>query len=271
MHTGLRDIDPAVVTINGPRHANRRENSCSGAGCEPVAVLVSDWRTRTEVSALLTAQQIEVRVFTSAASCLDSIRAQSPLCLIADFHLPDLSGLEFQRQVGASVNLPIIFVSGPCDTRSVVQAMKSGALELLTKPVDPEGLLSAVHAAFAQQQLARSRKNAGEILDTRYSQLTPREREVFALVAGGLQNKEAASILGIAKITLQIHRSNVMRKMQAGSFAELVRMAVRLRIGTSARDNQRASHYPATPRSLNARAERLGASRTMGSLASRIH
>ena len=249
MHTGLRDIDPAVVTSNGPRHASRIENSSPGAGREPVAVLVSDWHTRTDVSALLTAQQIEVRVFTSAASCLDSIRAQSPLCLIADFHLPDLSGPEIQRQVGASVNLPIIFVSGPSDTRSVVQAMKSGALEFLTKPVDPEALLSAVRAAIAQQQRARLRQSAEEILETRYSQLTPREREVFALVAGGLQNKEAASILGIAKITLQIHRGNVMRKMQAGSFAELVRMAVRLRIGTPARDNLRAFRCPATPRS----------------------
>jgi FixJ family two-component response regulator len=245
MHTALRDIDPAVPMISDPRHASMRENSSPGAESEPVAVVVSDWRTRAEMSAVLAAQQIEVRAFASAASCIESIRTQSPPCLIADFHLPDLSGLELQRRIAVSVNLPIIFVSGPCDTRSVVHAMKSGALEFLTKPVDPEALLSAVHAAIARQQRARSRQVEGEILETRYSQLTPREREVFALVARGLQNKEAASILGIAKITLQIHRSNVMRKMQAGSFAELVRMAVRLRIGSPARDNLRAFRYPA--------------------------
>ncbi len=222
-----------------------RENSSPGAESESVAVVVSDWRTRAE-----TVGGARRAANRSEGLCLRGlvhriVRTQSPPCLIADFHLPDLSGLELQRRIAVSVNLPIIFVSGPCDTRSVVHAMKSGALEFLTKPVDPEALLSAVHAAIARQQRARSRQVEGEILETRYSQLTPREREVFALVARGLQNKEAASILGIAKITLQIHRSNVMRKMQAGSFAELVRMAVRLRIGSPARDNLRAFRYPA--------------------------
>ena len=248
MPTALRDIDPAVAMISDLRKASMRQNSSPGAESEPVAVVVSDWRTRAELSAVLAAQQIEVRAFASAASCIESIRKQPPPCLIADFHLPDLSGSELQRQVAASANLPIIFVSGPCDTRSVVQAMKSGALEFLTKPVDPESLLSAVRAAFARQQRTRTRQAESEILETRYSQVTPREREVFALIAGGLQNKEAASILGIAGITLQIHRSNVMRKMQAGSFAELVRMAVRLRIGSPARDNLRAFPYPPAAR-----------------------
>jgi FixJ family two-component response regulator len=259
MHTAMRDIDPAVVTINGPRHASSRETSSPGAGSEPVAVVVSDRHTRAEVTALLAAQQIEVRAFTSAASCLESIPAQSPLCIIADFHLSDLSGPELQQQVASSMNLPIIFVSGPCDTRSAVQAMKLGALEFLTKPVDPESLLSAVRAARARQQRARSRQAEWKIVAARYSQLTPREREVFALIAHGLRNKEAASILGIAGITLQIHRSNVMRKMQAGSFAELVRMAVRLRIGSPARDNLRALRHPATPRSQDLSFQRISA------------
>jgi FixJ family two-component response regulator len=249
MHTALRDIEPAVATFHDPRHVSMRETSSAVAASDSVAVVVSDTRTRTELSELLAAQQIEVRAFASAAACIESVRTRSSLCLIADFQLPDLSGLELQRRIAISVNLPIIFVSGPCDTCSVVHAMKSGALEFLTKPVDPEALLSAVHAAFTRQQRARSRQAEGEVLETRYSQLTPREREVFALVARGLQNKQAASILGIAKITLQIHRSNVMRKMQAGSFAELVRLAVRLRIGSPARDNLLAFRYPAAARS----------------------
>jgi FixJ family two-component response regulator len=259
MRTALRDIDPAVAMISDPRQTSMRENSSPGAGSEPVAVAISDGRTRAELSAVLAAQQIEVRAFSSAASCIESIRKQSPPCLIADFHLPDLSGSELQRQVAASMKLPIIFVSGPCDTRSVVQAMKSGALEFLIKPVDPESLLSAVRSAFARQQRERTRQAEWEILETRYSQVTPREREVFALIADGLQNKEAASILGIAGITLQIHRSNVMRKMQAGSFAELVRMAVRLRISSTSRDNLRRYRYPATAPSQEFSFQRLSA------------
>jgi FixJ family two-component response regulator len=259
MHTALRDIDPAVATFHDPRHVSMRETSSAVAASESVAVIVSDTRTRTELSELLGAQQIEMRAFASAASCIESVRTRSSLCLIADFQLPDLSGLELQRRIAVSVNLPIIFVSGPCDTRSVVHAMKSGALEFLTKPIDPEALLSAVHAAFARQQRARSRQAEGEILETRYSQLTPREREVFALVARGLQNKEAASILGIAKITLQIHRGNVMRKMQAGSFAELVRMAVRLRIGSPACDNLQYLCHPAAARSQDLSFHRISA------------
>ncbi len=236
-----------------------RETRRAGMECESVAVVASDTPTRTELSELLAAQQIEVRAFASAASCIESVRTRSSLCLIADFQLPDLSGLELQRRMAISVNLPIIFISGPCDTRSVVHAMKSGALEFLTKPVDPESLLSAVRVACARQQRARIRQAEWEVLETRYSLVTPREREVFALITHGLQNKEAASILGIAGITLQIHRSNVMRKMQAGSFAELVRMAVRLRIGSPARDNLRAFRYPATPRSQDLSFQRISA------------
>jgi FixJ family two-component response regulator len=209
---------------------------------------VSDSRTCAELSAVLAAQQIEVRAFGSAGSCIEAACTQPPLCLIADFDLPDLSGLELQRQIISTVNVPIIFVSGPCDTRSVVHAMKSGALDFLTRPIDPAALLAAVHAAFARQRIVETRQAEWEILETRYSQVTPREREVFALIARGLQNKQAASILGIAKVTLQIHRSNVMRKMQAGSFAELVRMAVRLRIGSPARDRYRSLRQPAAVR-----------------------
>ena len=210
MHTALRDSDPAVVMIHNPRHAFRRETSRPGMECQLVAVVVSDTPTRAELSERLAGQQIEVRAFASAASCIESVRTRSSLRLIVDFELPDPGGLDLQQGIAISLNLPIILVSGACDIRSVVHAMKSCALEFLAKPVDAEALLSSVHAAFAQQQRARSRHS--EILETRYSQLSPRAREVFALVAGGAQNRQAAFILGVAIITLQIHRNNVMRR-----------------------------------------------------------
>lgn len=229
MHTALRDPDSAVATIQKPWGVSRREREAADAGA--VAVAVSDEPTRAEICAVLAAEGIAVTGFVSAAACLASVRAQSVACLIAEMELPDCSGLELQREIAASV--PLIFVSGPCDTAAVVQAMKAGALEFLTKPVDGEALLSAVQAAFEHQRKTRSRQAESNRLEGLYARLSRREREVFALIAGGLQNKEAASVLGIANITLQIHRSNVMRKMQARSFAELVRMAVRLRIGSS--------------------------------------
>jgi FixJ family two-component response regulator len=230
MQTAFQSIDAVPLPIRDFPRVVTPENWAAEPLPDRVALVVSEDRTRSELSALLAAQQVTVASFASAACCLEFLRTQSAACLIADMHLPDLSGLELQRQVAASVRLPVIFVSGPCDPASVVCAMKSGAIEFLMKPVDPEILLAAVQAAFAQQCRLRSRHEESRKLEARFSRLTPREREVFALVARGLQNKQAAALLGIANITLQIHRGNVMRKMQAGCFAELVRIALRLRI-----------------------------------------
>lgn len=137
--------------------------------------------------------------------------------------------MELQRQVSAKANLPSIVISGPCDTCSVVRAMRSGAIEFLLKPVDQEALLAAVHSAICRHRQLRARKAELTKLQHRLSRLTPREREVMELVVSGLQNKQVAAMLGIAYITVQIHRGQVMRKMEAKSFAELVQMAIRLR------------------------------------------
>jgi FixJ family two-component response regulator len=178
---------------------------------------------------LLAAQRLRVASFSTAAECLDSLSDKSPACLVVDMHLPDLGGLELQQQASRNPNLPVIFLSGPCDPQCIVRAMKAGAIEFLTKPVDTAALLAAVQTALAQHKKAQVREAASTELQARFSRLSPREREVLPLIVRGLQNKQAADVLGIAKITLQIHRGNVMRKMQAGSLAELVRISMHLR------------------------------------------
>ena len=158
-------------------------------------------------------------------------------------HLPDVDGLELQRRLAEKSHPPIIFISGKCDIPSTVQAMKAGAIEFLTKPVDPLALLSAVGTAFAQDRRLRQKKAELVKLQQRLRLLTPRERDVFPLIVGGLLNKQAAAMLGISEVTLQIHRSQVMRKMKAESFADLVRMAIKLRI-PHRREHQPSAEFP---------------------------
>jgi FixJ family two-component response regulator len=202
-----------------------------------------DWQFRQEISAFLSALGMKVVSFPSAIEYLAFKRRDTAACVILNTHLPDISGLELQRQLAAEANPPVIFVSDQCDIRSTVHAMKAGAIEFLTKPVDLATLIAAVKAALAQDRKLRQRKAELDKLQTRLALLTPREREVLPLIVGGLLNKQAASVLGISEVTLQIHRGQVMRKMQAESFAELVRMAVKLRIPYW-RDGQQSPERP---------------------------
>jgi FixJ family two-component response regulator len=194
-----------------------------------IVLAIHDPSLRQELSSLLAAQHLRVACFSNAAECLGFLSVESPACLVADMHLPDLGGIELQQKVSVKPNLPMIFVSGPCDPQSIVRAMKAGAIEFLIKPVDTAALAAAIHAALAQHERDQLREAASAELQARYSRLSRREREVLPLIVRGLQNKQAAAELGIAKITLQIHRANVMRKMKAGSLAELVRISMRLR------------------------------------------
>jgi FixJ family two-component response regulator len=175
---------------------------------------------------------LEARViaFSSASQYLESCRAESASCLVLNSRLPDISGLELQRILSASFAAPLIFVSDQCDAASAVSAMKAGALDFLIKPFCVSNLVESVRAALIQDRKRRHRRAEWVRLQERFASLTPREREVLPLVVGGLLNKQAAGVLGISEVTLQIHRSQVMRKMRAESFAELVRMAVKLRI-----------------------------------------
>jgi FixJ family two-component response regulator len=198
--------------------------------CDSVYLVEGSSSVRTEISAYLSVLQLRVIAFASARECLRCIDSDIPACVILNIQLPDGCGLELQRQLAIKSNPPPIFIADRCDIPSMVSAMKAGAMDLLTNPLDLAALAESVRVAFERGRRQWMRKAALAKLRERLSLLTPREREVLPLIVGGFLNKQAASLLGTSEVTLQIHRSQVIRKMQAGSVAELVRMAVELRI-----------------------------------------
>jgi len=197
---------------------------------EVVYLVDDDARVREALSEFLASLGIEHLTFGSAEEYLAHVRSDICACLVLDVQLPDINGLDLQRQLGSGSSPPIIFISGHGDIPSTVRAMKAGAIDFLTKPIDPPALVTAIRAAFAQD-LERRLKAADLMnLQRRFALLTPREREVLPLVAAGMLNKQAAALLGITEVTLQVHRGQIMRKMEADSFADLVRMAGKLGI-----------------------------------------
>jgi FixJ family two-component response regulator len=183
---------------------------------------------RKKISKFLAAGKIKVSAFASATEYLNSSAAETAACVVLNLHLPDLSGLELQQRLASKGNPPVIFISKACDTASVVSAMKAGAIDFLSEPVDLAALLAAIEVALAQDRRVRQQMEDLVALKERLATLTPRQREVFPLVVEGLLNKQAASALGISEVTLQVHRSQVMRKMNARCLADLVRMAAKL-------------------------------------------
>jgi FixJ family two-component response regulator len=209
--------------------APSRWNILTGEPAE-VAYLVDDDNTvRQSLAGFLQAHGVEVVSFASATDYLKHQRTDVRACLILDLQLPHVSGLELQRRLIDDPGPPIIFISGRGDIRSTVEAMKGGAMEFLTKPINPEALIANVTAAFERDRLNRERRAEISALQKRFSLLSPREREVLPLVVKGLLNKQSAAVLGITEVTLQIHRSRIMQKMLATSFADLVRMAEKLK------------------------------------------
>jgi FixJ family two-component response regulator len=156
-----------------------------------------------------------------------------PCCLVLDVTLPDLNGLELQRQIGARTDMPIIFITGYGDVPTTVRAMKAGAVEFLTKPFNDDVLLDAIRHCIERSRAALQQQAEMRVLRGRYESLTPREREVMALVVRGLLNKQVGGELGISEITVKAHRGQLMRKMQADSLPGLVTMAARLTLGTT--------------------------------------
>jgi FixJ family two-component response regulator len=195
---------------------------------EVVYLVDDDAAIREGLSEQLVAQGRHVVSFASAEEFLDYIRTDTAACLILDVGLPDLNGLELQERLRSSCTPSIIFISGSSDIPTSVRAMKAGAIEFLVKPVEPDALSRAIELGFTHDR--RRRKRVAELseLRRRYDLLTPREREVLPLIVAGLLNKQAAAELGISEVTLQVHRGQIMRKMEAPSFAELVRMCGRL-------------------------------------------
>jgi len=184
-----------------------------------VYVVDDDQLVQEALTDLLSSAGFNAVAFGSVGAYLQEPKPEVPGCLILDVKLPDVNGLDFQRQLSATDHIPIVFITGHGDIPSSVRAMKDGALDFLTKPFSDEALLQAVNAALDQDRKALKDRTGLAELKVRYSSLTPRERDVLPLIVAGLLNKQ---------LTLQIHRSNVMRKMAAGSLADLVRLAVRL-------------------------------------------
>ena len=200
------------------------------SGEQPVVFVIDDDPSvREAVDGLLRSVGLKVVAFDSTQAFLRSSRPDVPSCLVLDVRLPGVSGLDFQRELAkSSAPLPIVFITGHGDIPMSVQAIKAGAIEFLTKPFRDQELLDAVQAGIARDRAQREDASAVAGLRERFEALTPREREVMALVVSGRPNKQLAAELDLSEITVKVHRGNVMRKMRAKSLADLVRMADRL-------------------------------------------
>jgi len=195
-----------------------------------VFIVDDDRRICEALTALLSSFDMQAIAFGSAAEYLAYPKPDLPACLLLDVELPDINGLELQRRITQGDHPHIVFVTGHGDIPSSVRAIKAGAVDFLTKPFKEPDLMRAIEAALAQNRDARRRRAELADLQQRLASLTPREREVLPLVASGLLNKQAAAELRISEVTLQIHRGSIMKKMAAGSLAELVRMVAALEI-----------------------------------------
>jgi FixJ family two-component response regulator len=195
-----------------------------------VFIIDDDRRIREALSELLASFDMHAVAFGSAAEYMAYPKPDVPACLVLDVELPDINGLDFQSRIAHDNHPHIVFITGHGDIPSSVRAIKAGAVDFLPKPFKEADLMRAINAALAQNRDGKRKTAELADLHQRFARLTSREREVLPLVVSGLLNKQAAAELGISEVTLQIHRGSIMKKMEAGSLAELVRMAGALEI-----------------------------------------
>jgi FixJ family two-component response regulator len=205
-----------------------------GKSEEIVFVVDDDQSMRVALTNLFRSMEINVEVFSSAAELLASELPEIASCLVLDIRLPGVNGLEFQEVLAKTgIHIPVVFMTGHGDIRMSVKAMKAGAIDFLPKPFRDQDMLDAVTRALDADRKRRDGEKEGAKLRHLFNSLTPREREVLALVTSGLMNKQIAHQLEVSEITVKIHRGHVMKKMEARSFADLVRMAETLGIKPS--------------------------------------
>ena len=203
------------------------------ASSEVVYIVDDDASVIDALSSLLRANGKQVQLFSSGQDFLNFERRDSCACLILDLRMPGLNGLQVQESIAAQTTMPVIFITGRGDIPSTVTAMKGGAMDFLTKPIDETALLACIEKAFEQDRKRRLAALERQILVARYQSLTPREQQVLPMLVSGLLNKQAAGELGITEYTVQIHRGHIMQKMKADSFATLVKIAGKLNVESS--------------------------------------
>jgi len=232
MTTLVERIDTRRAYTVTPSTPARRTEVVTMAEVTPTVFVVDDdISVRESLELLIASAGWRGETFASAPDFLSRPRATVPCCLVLDVALPGLTGLELQQQLGERADMPIIFITGHGDVPMSVRAMKAGAVEFLTKPFQDTVLVDAIRQALERSRTAQRRESEVQAVRNCYASLTPREKEVMTLVVSGLLNKQVGGTLGISEITVKAHRGQVMRKMKAGSLADLVTMGARLGLG----------------------------------------
>jgi FixJ family two-component response regulator len=225
---GTGTVTHAPYTVR-PAMAARSTEVATMADVTPIVFVVDDdVSVRESLELSIRTEGWQPETFASAQEFLSRPRVTRPCCLVLDVTLPGLNGLELQQQLADRIDMPIIFITGHGDVPMSVKAMKAGAVEFLTKPFKDDVLLNAIRGAIERSRTALRQDSEMRVLRDCYASLTPREREVMALVVSGLLNKQVGGELGISEITVKAHRGQVMRKMKADSLPDLVTMAARL-------------------------------------------